>query len=200
MQLLSRFILCILLCLLFAGCSPVQLPTTNNYLITAVPDHVVTRAKSHRVILVATPDALTIFNTTQMAYSLYPYHLAYFSKNQWAATPTQMLQPLLVQTLRNTHAFKAVLTPPVLGNYDYLLNTQILDLRQTFTHHQARVRVSIEATLSGRMGTRIIASKRFTIVLPMRCVAPYYGVISTNQAVEIILKKIAAFCVQHRGH
>lgn len=181
------------------ACSPIRLPEQNTYVINATPAHVITSRHRSGIILVALPESLPIYNTTQMAYSKYPYQIAYFSKNQWATTPPQMVLPLLVQTLQNTHAYKAVVTAPFLGTYHYLLTTQILDLRQTFTHHQARVKLSILAMLSGKMGARVIATKRFDVVLSMPCITPYYGVMMTNQAMEIALKRIAAFCVKHRG-
>ena len=36
--------------------------------------------------------------TTQMAYSTEAYQIAYFAKNEWAETPSQMIQPLIVKT------------------------------------------------------------------------------------------------------
>ena len=78
-----------------------------------------------KILLISVPETIPVYNTTEMAYMIKPYQIAYFSLNQWAETPAEMLQPLLVQTLQNTHHFKAIVTPPYSGHFDYVLNTQI---------------------------------------------------------------------------
>src|SRR5262249_9060468 len=86
---------------LLAGCSffsPVKTDSPNKYLLNRIPAVVPTKPTRSITLLVFAPETQPIFNTTQMAYTIKPYQIAYFSKNQWAETPTEMLQPLLVQT------------------------------------------------------------------------------------------------------
>lgn len=199
MKLLLRYFFLLMLSNLLIGCSPVKLPEIHTYMIDGVPTHIIKKKHASGVILVNLPETVPVYNTTKIAYSTYPYQIAYFTKNQWASTPAQMLLPLLVETLQNTHAFKAVVTAPFPGNYQYVLNTKILDLRQDFSQRPAVVKFSIEAMLAKQMGTRVIASKRFHAVLTMPCVNTYRGIVLMNQASEILLKKIAAFSVRNQG-
>jgi hypothetical protein len=68
-----------------------------------------------------------------MAYTVKPYQLAYYRDNQWAETPAQMIQPLLVRTLQQTGFFQAILSPPDSGHASYALRTEIMELTQDYT-------------------------------------------------------------------
>jgi len=154
--------------------------------------------KTHKLtLLVQTPETQPTFNTTQMAYSIRPYQVAYFSKNQWAETPAEMFAPLLVRTLQKTHFFRAVVTPPFLGRPDYILSTQILDLQQDFTHYPALLRLTINVQLIRFSSNQVIASQFFNEQQPMMYRTPYSGVIAANRATENILRKMAQFCLHH---
>lgn len=182
--------------LLLSSCSllmPVREAPQKTYLLTAVP--VVPQSHTHHLtLLVFTPDTQPVYNTTQMAYSVRPYQIAYFSQHQWAETPSQMLQPLLVQTLQNTHYYHAVVTQPYIGSYDYALTTQILELKQDFTCHPAMLRFKIRAQLTSATTNRVIGTRVFSAAMPIREHCPYSGVYAANQAISQLLTRIAAFC------
>jgi len=96
-----------------AGCAiaPAEAPPAVS-LLDQVPDTVPRRAASSTPLIVFAPEARPSIDTTQMAYTLGAHQLAYFAHNQWAESPPQMLQPLLVRTLEATGAFAAVVPPP----------------------------------------------------------------------------------------
>lgn len=175
--------------------SPVKIDQ-NTYVLNQFPLYV--PAKSHRslTLLVASPETRPVYNTTQMAYSIKPFQVAYFSENLWAETPSQMLQPLLIQTLQNTHALHAVVTQPYAGRYDYILNTQILQLLQDYTLRPAVVQLWIRVQLVGATSNRVIATKDFIICEPILQRTPYGGVIAANMAMETALRRITEFCLE----
>jgi cholesterol transport system auxiliary component len=186
---------------LLSGCSllsPVTASKNSTYMLNAYP-RVLSKKQHHSssTLLVTMPEARPAYNTRQMAYTLKPYQIAYFAYHQWAETPSQMLEPLLVESLQNTQHFHAVVTPPYAGHYDYVLNTQILTLQQDFTHYPALLHFAIRLQLMRTTTNQVIAIKEFAVRLPISKKTPYSGVIAANAASAILLKKIAKFCVQH---
>jgi cholesterol transport system auxiliary component len=184
--------------ILLSGCSllsPVQSNAGNQYVINTVPC-VTTKPRSQAALLVMPMTASPIYNTTQMAYSTDPYQISYFAKNSWANTPPQMLQNLIVQTLQNTHHFRTVDAPPTIAQYDYALNTQLLELKQDFIGTQSCVRLKIRAQIINMSTNRVIATKEFTYIQPTVQNTPYGGVIAANEAACMILRELARFCTQ----
>lgn len=195
-----RLLLLVVMVISQAGCSflsPVKTDQPNAYVLNSVPDHVVQRSHSSTTMLVAVPDARPVFDTTKMAYTTKLYRVGYFSQNQWAETPSQMLLPLMVQTLQNTHAYRAVLTPPYAGRYDYVLNTQITQLQQNYTRKPAVLQFSLRANIISMASNQVIASKQFTVYLPIRNATPYNGVLAANKAVSRVLVQLAQFCTEN---
>jgi cholesterol transport system auxiliary component len=185
-----------LLSFLLTSCSvfsPIKIEPTNTYLLTSIPA-VHTKKTRPTTLLVNYPQSSVTYNTTQMAYSTQTFKIAYFSKNQWADTPSQMLLPLIAKTLQNTHYFRQVITPGMLGQYDYVLNTQLLKMQQTFFDHSSRVEILLSAQLVNA-NNKIIASKDFSIeedAFP----TPYGGVVAMNQGISILLSQLAVFVIK----
>ncbi|MBV9576249.1 MAG: membrane integrity-associated transporter subunit PqiC, partial [Gammaproteobacteria bacterium] len=155
--------------MMMASCSmfsPIKMSAPTTYLLTDLPS---TSIKKHSAInlLVLQPEALPAYNTTSMAYSIKPYQIAYFAKNRWAETPAQMLYPLIVQALQNTHHFHAIVTPPYTGRFDYILRIQLLQLLQDFSSQPILLRLKVRAQLSRVATNRVIATKVFLIEEPI---------------------------------
>lgn len=183
---------------LVTGCSvlsPVKYKPESIYELNALPKHVAAESMHPAVLLVMEPDSRPAYNTTQMAYSIKPYQIAYFVENRWAETPAKMLQPLIVQTLQNTHYFRTVVTTPFSGSYDYLLTSQLLLLQQNFTYQPALLQMKLRIQLMSAKDNRVIATQQLTIEEPIIQNTPYGGVVAANRAVEKMLKQIARFCV-----
>lgn len=175
--------------------SPVKSEVQNTYVIKSVP-HVSARSKSSKTILVTTPDASSIYNTTQMAYSTRPFQVAYFAKNQWAESPTKMMQGLMMQTLQNTHHYKAVVNQSYTGRYDYVLNSQLIELQQDFTHQPAILRLSMRMNLINSATGQAVASKGFNVQTHLRDNSPLAGVYAANRASEALLRQMVRFCLR----
>jgi len=182
---------------LLSGCSlfSVQTGPTHTYILEKVPENIPLRANHHVILGVTIPSTSPVYNTTDMIYSTYPYQVASFAKNSWVATPPQMLQPLIVRTLQNTHYFAAVKTT-VMGKSDYILNTELLELQQDFKRNPSVVRVRIRADIVRAATNQLVRSKEFDVVEPAPQNSPYGGVIAANQATAEALAQLAWFCVK----
>lgn len=190
-------LLVLIIFIFLTGCSvfgPVS-TSSQTYVINPDVHPAVKSNRSHATLLVAPVSSDSIYNTNQMAYSTKPYEIAYFSKNEWAEAPPQMLQTLLVQTLQNTHHFSAVTMSPT-SSYTYLLNAQLLELRQVFNSYGSQLYLKMRIQLVNGTTNQVIATKQFSVVQtpPMR--SPYGGVIAANRAAAIMMTEIARFCLQ----
>jgi cholesterol transport system auxiliary component len=190
----------LLLCTLsLSSClSPVKLKPENAWMVNQTPTHLPKKSVRAGTIFVLMPETLPIYNTTQMAYTVMPYQISYYGENRWAETPAQMLQPLIVQTLTNTHYFRAVVTPPFLATYDYTLSTQITKFQINFLRHPAVMQISLRAQLSRGVAGRIISTRDLMIEEPLYENTPYAGVVAANRATSKILARLAAFCIARR--
>jgi cholesterol transport system auxiliary component len=148
-------------------------------------------------VLVLEPEARAAYDTTQMAYSLRPHHIAYFSRNQWGERPAQMLQPLLVRSLEATGAFGAILTPPLAtGAASHELRTELLDLVQDFGTDPPLLRLSLRVQLQALEGRHTVATREFSVRETMHDKSPQAGVAAANAATAQVLRDIAAFVLE----
>lgn len=185
-------------CLALSSCSlmfPAKTEPANRYVLNEVPVMPAMRRHDH-ILLVALPETSPMYDTRQIAYTDKPHRLAYYADNQWAATPAQMLQPLLVQTLQDTHHFSAVVSAPFQGHYDYQLNTQIQKLQIDFTRNPAMLNLTVFAQLISTSSNRLLAAREFSVSEPVMQANPYGGVMAANRAARIVLRQIAELCVR----
>lgn len=188
----------ILISLALSACSllsPVPNTAPNEYMIDTMPQSVIKKSRHHGALYVPLPQSSVIVNTSLMAYKEKAHEISYFSKNRWAATPAQMLQPLIVDTLQKTKNFRAVGGTGTPGNYDYLLNTQILVLQQEFYSHGSVVKMKLRAQLVKVSTNQIIKVKEFEVIERAPYYSPYGGVIAANRATAKILSQLAKWSV-----
>ena len=195
---MNNLIKYLILLLLFAlsGCtlfSPVKVHTETKYTINSLPAVVSKGKQHHSVLLVLIPETSPMYDTTRMAYTIRPYQIAYFGRNQWAETPSQMLLPLIAQTLTRTHSFRAVVITPYAGHYDYILRTQILQIEQDFKYRPALLRFTLQVQLVKSINNQLVAIKELSVIEPMLQSSPYGGVLAANRATQKLLQQIAIF-------
>lgn len=169
----------------------------TSALIDQVPTTLPHAARGPLTLLVLPPQARPAYDTTQMAYSLRPHHIAYYARNQWGETPPHMLQPLLVRTLEGTGGFRAVLTPPLAAGASHELHTELLDLVQDFGAEPPVLRMSLRAQLHAVEGRRAVATREFRVQEPMREKSPAGGVAAANLAAQQVLRELAAFALEN---
>jgi len=186
-------------CVVFlSGCtlfSPVNIDT-KKYVLNKIPLDLPNEGTHPATLLVLVPDTIPAYATTQIAYSTQAYQIAYFSKNEWAATPSQMIQPLIVKTLRNTHYFSEVLSPPYFGRHTFALHVEILELKQDFTSEPAMLQLAMRIYLSREATNQIVATKELSVREAMPERNPYAGVAAANEAMEKLLRELAKFVIE----
>jgi|SRR6266498_1744399 len=177
------------------GCAMLTPATieTRKEMLTRIPVEL-PEGKTHlATLLVLAPETNPVYDTTRMVYSIRPYQIAYFSRTEWAETPPQMMHPLLVQTLRRTGDFSAVVTPPFMGRYTHALRTEILALQQDFTSEPATLRLVLRVQLVAQASHQVIATKEIDVREPMPEKTPHGGAIAANDATARALREVAEF-------
>jgi cholesterol transport system auxiliary component len=182
------------LCLLLAGCAiaPAEPPRTNA-LLDQVPADVPHRPRSARALIVFPPEARAALDTQQMAYTQAPHQLAYFARNQWAETPPQMLQPLLVRTMEATGAFTAVVAPPHATGAAMGLRTEMVELVQDFATQPPVLRLALRVRVEDEETGRVLGTREIAVQESMREATPAAGVQAANDAMAKALRELAAF-------
>ena len=183
------------ICIAVEGCALLSAPKRGieKAVLNQLPPEVPHQDNRGQVVLVMPPRTTPIYDTIQMAYRTRPEDVAYFNQREWGATPSEMLYPLLVKTLENTHSFSAVLVPPYTGHYDYALRTEILELIQDFTSKPAILELSLRVQWSDYGAKQVIATKEVSVREPIMQKNSYAGVIAANEATAQALQQIAAF-------
>ena len=181
---------------LLSGCAALLAPhepaEIRKEVLDKLPSPVPQRPSRGALLLVLPPQSSPIYDTAEMAYRVRPHEIAFFAQHEWAETPAQMLQPLLVKTLQATGFFSAVLSPPYAGGYRYALRTQIRELVADFTSEPAAVQLSLRVELSDRTAARV-AVKEIAVREPMQAKTPYAGVVAANEAASKALLELARF-------
>lgn len=193
-------LLCFLSLIFLTSCSlsPIKVTSTSTYTLSNSPKNMTVSTTSHssKTLLITTPIASPGYDSTRMIYVLVPYQLRSFSNHRWAATPAQLMLPLMANVIRATHRFHAVVTAPFSGAAYYQLSTRLLLLQQEFLQPKSQVRLVIEVTLQNVATGRVIANRVFQAVVPASENTPYGGVLATNQAVHQVLRQIAGFVMK----
>jgi cholesterol transport system auxiliary component len=181
------------------GCSlfsPVKTDTTHTYALNSVGYSSIRHTNDSINLLVAPTDASMIYNTKRMVYTTYPHQIAYFAKNFWAVPPAKMLHPLIIRSLQDTHYFHAVSSAPTLGNYQFVLKTQLMELKQEFSNCGTWMHVTLRAQIVGLTDGRVIATKEFSVKQCAPQPTPYGGVVAANKAVARLLTQLTNFCLK----
>ena len=189
--------LSVALALVLAGCAfaPADPPVTTS-LLDQLPVDLPRRPASTTTLIVFAPEARPAIDSTQMAYTLRAHHLAYFAHNQWAESPAQMLQPLLLRTVETTGAFAAVVPPPHRTIGALGLRTEIVDLVQDFSQDPPVLRLAVRARLSDEGENRVLATREFRVAEPMKEKTPAAGVAAANAATATLLRALAQWVLQ----
>lgn len=182
----------------FSGCtlfSPVRIDT-KEYVLDNIPRDLPNEQTHSATLLVLIPEAAPIYATRQMAYTTEAYQVAYFSQNEWAETPPQMIQPLIVEALRRTRYFSDVLSPPHFGRHTFVLHTEILTLEQDFTTDPAMLQFAMRVSLIREATNKVIATSELSAREPMREGNAAAGVAAANEAMAKLLRELARFVVE----
>jgi cholesterol transport system auxiliary component len=192
-NLLVGLFLCCLMAL--SGCfmQPVALPELHKYQLNSCGPMFMTFGKSQKVLKVSLPQAFPPYNDTRMVYSQRSNEISYFSENRWVISPNRMLLPLMVQFIRNTHYFRAVVGFPSNADADYQLDTSLIVLKQEFCGQKSHVHVVLDVVLMNAQTRKVLATRRIDVCQPTRCPTPASGVAAYQCAIDKALGQLMQF-------
>jgi cholesterol transport system auxiliary component len=182
--------------LVLLGCSPVKLPVSSQYQLSAFNGTHRANHVSSTVLLITHPEAVSAYQTEAMLYMRKPFKLETFAHNAWSATPADMLYPLLLKTMQKTAAFHAITTSPYSEEADYRLDSQILDLKQNFLKKPSTLEMTVKVVFTHIKDNHVLGSKIITLCIPCPSDTPYGGVLAANRASYQLTGFIAAFVLR----
>lgn len=187
---IKRIILFLILTCMITSCSLLS-PVKSDYTTYVLRNNpcVSAQRQTNSILYVAPVEADPLYDTDYMAYSTHPIQVEYYAKNKWADTPARMLKPLILQTLRGTHHFRAITTSPNVP-FTYRLNTNILELRQVFTCTGSYVAFRLHVEVVRASTGKIIVSRELCSTRIMCKPNPYSGAWAANQAVANVLEQL----------
>lgn len=192
----------LLMSLLLAGCVGLSAPQGGSpdvYVLDALPAVQTPATRRDLVLAVNMPQARPGFETARMAYFRQAHELNYYTGSRWTDTPARMLQPLLLQTLEQGGAFRAVVRAGSSIPADVRLDVELVRLQQDFTASPSRTQITLQAQLLDLRGRRVLAAKQFDAVEEAASEDAYGGVGAANRAVQRLLGEVAEFCAEASG-
>jgi cholesterol transport system auxiliary component len=190
MKILHWFVIgLVITCLL--GCSPIQQSIRYQHQLTQYGTKAL--KPTHRTLLITQPISVAGYDTSQMLYVNQPFTLSPFAHHVWIDSPANMIFPLLIQSLEQSHAFKAVASNPQSEPTDYRLDTQVLRLDQSFLTRPSVLHLVVKIDLTRQQDSQLIASKTFHESVICQQNTPEGGVLAANEAVKVISLKITEF-------
>ena len=153
-------------------------------------------AASAPTLVISPPRAAAGFDSQRIIYLRDAYKLEYFANSEWVDLPQRMLAPLLVSALERSGAFRAVIQAPGSASGDLRLDTQVIRLQQEFQTQPSHARFTLRAYLVDDKSRRVVAWREFEAEVPAASDDPYGGVIAANQAVQMVLADLSAFCAE----
>ncbi len=133
------------------------------------------------------------FTTSRIAYMQKEYQLDYFSLHQWADTPANMLTTIIAHRLGGSHLFRAVVEPPAAITADLRLDSELLQLQQTFTDELSVVQLQLQVQLIDLHSRNIVASRTLSFSETSSENTPYGGVVAANRAVTRLMPELVSF-------
>jgi cholesterol transport system auxiliary component len=152
-----------------------------------------------RVLAVSATRAAPGFDTAAMVYVQQAHVLDRYATHRWADTPARLLSQLLTRTLDDSGGFRAVLQAPTMLPADLRLDSEIVQLRQSFLARPSRVELTLRVQLVELAGRRVLATRYIEVVQDAPSEDAAGGVAAANDAVARALTQVAAFCVEAAG-
>ena len=147
-------------------------------------------------LIISPVRAASGFDSERIIYVREPHKLEYFSHNEWIDAPARMLGPLMVASIEQTGAFRAVVMTPGSAGGDLRLETEIVRLQQDFQTKPSTVQFSLKAYLVDEKTRKVLAWRAFDNQATASSDDPRAGVVAANRAVQSVLEALAQFLAQ----
>jgi len=203
-----RYIYGLILCFILNSCSllsPVP-QASHTYLLTDPtaltgtdnnPSMLFTsKTNAQKTLVISSITSLPWLNTTRMAYQQQPDEISYFAQNNWAATPAELLQPIITHALQQSGIYRAVVTGPTVTRYDQRLDISLLAMQQAFWQKPSVYQITLQIELINNL-QQVIAATQLNTTITAPSDDPQGGVTAANQAVAKLMPSIVQFCKNH---
>lgn len=180
--------------LYFVGCSPIKMPVNNIYSLESFGSHRMLERSNHS-LLVSPTEAMSGYQTEQMFYVQKPFELTAFAHNAWISSPANMVYPLILESLEKSGYFFAVASGPYVDKSEYRLDTQLIELQQSFLVKPSVIHLVVRAMITHIADNRIVASRVFHEQIRCPMDTPYGGVIAANQASKKLTHALSNFVI-----
>lgn len=191
---MKKYILALLSVLLLGSCA-VKSPISNEYKLEAFSQKKLGN-KPKVAILITQPEAVGGYQTRNMLYMKEPFQLNAFARNAWTSTPSNMLYPLILQSLKSSGLFYAVTSSPYGDKADYRLDTQLIALHQNFICKPSVIEFKVNIVLTHIPSNKVITSKIINQKVPCPFESPYGGVLAANIAAKEFTRILVDFLKQ----
>lgn len=185
-----------LVTLILQGCAPVSNTISNQYKLESYSHQRLRQTPTTHSILVSPTNSIAGYQTEQMLYMQKPFLVTPFAKNAWLSPPSDMIYPLIMESLQQSGYFQAVASGPYADQSQYRLDTELLDLQQNFIHHPSTLDLSLKAVITNVNSNHVIASRVFKQHIPCQSDTPYGGVVAANIATQQLTAEITQFVVK----
>jgi len=194
-----KYLLCALLVILLNACSalrPVETvpPTFYSLDYPATTQSPITSQNNAPTLLVNPPVAASGFDSQRIIYTRIPHQLEYFAHSEWIDTPARMIEPLIVDALVNSGAFRAVAPATSAAAGDLRLNTEIVRLQHDFGTQPSQLRFTLRAYVLDNATRKVVAWHEFDEIVAPASDTPYDGIVAANRAVQAGLQELTVFC------
>lgn len=135
------------------------------------------------------------FDSQRIIYMREPHKLEYFAHSEWIDTPARMLGPLMVASIEQTGAFRAVVMTPGSASGELRLDTEIVRLQQDFQTKPSSVHFTLRVYLVEEKTRKVVAWRSFDAHVPASSDDPRAGVAAANRAVQTVLEELSQFVV-----
>lgn len=147
-------------------------------------------------LIISPVRAASGFDSQRIIYVREPHKLEYFSHNEWIDAPARMLGSLMVASIEQTGAFRAVVMTPGSAGGDLRLDTEIVRLQQDFQTKPSTVQFSLRVYLVDEKTRKVVAWRAFDNQATADSDDPRAGVVAANRAVQTVLEELSQFLVQ----
>ncbi|MBY0379625.1 MAG: hypothetical protein K2P99_04410, partial [Burkholderiales bacterium] len=136
----------IIISFLTCSCSiaPVKPTSTTKYMINYNLNHQNCINNGKESIYIKNTIATPPYNTHNMLYSKSPYTINQYSYSFWANLPQTTILQAIIQEMQNTCQFANVYSGDMTSTTDYILNSQILSIKENIQKNDPTTELAIE--------------------------------------------------------
>jgi ABC-type uncharacterized transport system auxiliary subunit len=175
---------------LFAGCGGSR--PIKYYQLTVPGELAPTTSQTVPVtILVRVPVAPDLYRDDRLVYSTGDQQMGFYEYERWASPAPELIQTVLVRSLRATGHYEGVFTPQSTVNGDYVLLTRIYDFKEQDNGSTLVGRLSMDSELRNVKTGAIVWQSYYTHDEPIRAKTVPDVVAALNRNVQLAANDIA---------